>query len=779
MLSSLFLSVFVSSSFQLACTSSSAPPVLFVSPSMLLSTAVSSISPGPTLRVSLENSKLPSLAFLLSSPELPWRVILSKLSVLASFFLSKHVEHTVRQWTLHAGGRGRAQQEASLSSLTGSSPPGNDAGFPAPPPGSSGLQFIEEIHGVHAVCFSLFSASVNSREKVGGKGELVEDASRTRHGRETLLIEATSNVALAKKGKWKKATTEAKGGVSVRVYSHSSFAESLELGKDMDELETGDAPGATRFTEEYSAFGGPEAASRDRGHTGDEARRQADDAVMPESEELLLACLEASSRSRELAARLFEYRGRPTAADTSLSEGQKWGRGDNKGKTREREEGSEEGMGRVVAQAGINAAVYVFALGVSMLSLYPYLVSRNNTGKEAKRSTDVDQEEEGNEGQGGVSIAAEESSDAGEDDIEAAPLFGSEAKETGSEALVEEEKKERLEFCVLLREFSDQMQQLLTLLENSAKARKKRGIGCGEEFASLAAEVLSKTARTVSRLLFAGGSGFGGGFLRSIGKSLWKELCVFIAAEDLDAVVDVFTECDTSLDETRREGEQGDADEGNVENEMAPAKKLKTCSHTVEAEKKTEDCEAPIKFPKARDSRAGHEREKEERENKRKGSGSCPGTSCGDGPEPPETPVDDPHSARPKSEDENSRRGEEDSAGSDDDDDDDDDRFSVELGVDETYRALLDEDGDALPGELQHFLAPSSSYLSVRICSEPSAKIVRSTLLKVHRRLPVRSRSQVSTLLLINSSEPTLLARRNRGYTTKHIIYSCGCGPWM
>ncbi|PHJ23231.1 dna polymerase phi subunit [Cystoisospora suis] len=732
-LSSLFVSVLLSSSFQFVSTSPPAtPPVLFVSPPMLLA-ALSSFSPDLAIRSSGEKcATLPSLVFLLSPAELPWRVILSKLSVLACFLLSKHVEQIVKQAFLHGSGRERTPQLEAPVSWAESRPEPRDSGaslgFSASTASVAEVKFIEELHGVHTVCFSLFSASSASRrEEVRTTNEaMLGEDEASAESEETLQIRATCNAALVKKGKWKKAMSEVKGGFVLNVHCQTCLTDFLELPREMDEAQSDDSSGSAG--KECSASEKRGAAGAGSGQKGEEeARTQTDDTVRMKREELLRACFEASSQSLELTRKLLDHgeESKTPAADASIGEGQKKRKGQNKREARQEEVGSEERTTRAVVQVGINTALRVVALGVSMLCLYPYLVSRC-AGYEKKISLNAPQEIEGNE-QGRIFSYSEgdDSSEAEEGGMEGGSLFGSESNER-EENLVKEEERELIDFYVLLGEFSHQMQQLLTWLETSAGKGGWRKGDYDEEFIDLAAEVLSKTAGTVSRLLFIGSSGFGGGFLRSIGKALWKELCGFVATEDLDAVVDVFLECGASQDEAKRESEEGHGghEEMEEEEEKVPSKDLKTGSHTAEADHpETDESEATCETSEAEDSQAD-DNNKAAKEKRRGGKGK--GRDCSERTTCCETFADEQESCNALSSDvcsaekKNKRENtQDDDSEKSDGEDYDDDRFSIELGADDTYRALLDEDGSALPG----VYAPPHAALRAQASNERKQRL--------------------------------------------------------
>ncbi|PFH34688.1 hypothetical protein BESB_067210 [Besnoitia besnoiti] len=499
-----------------------------------------------------------------------------------------------------------------------------------------GHRFVEALHSTHAVCYA---AAAAARDEASA----------------AVSFAATASEKAARKGAWKK-----EGGVDASGFTVDlALAPAMAKGVTQGEVAALEAQvGASGVDSDEYAAAAEEARHISRRKRGRDESGNASDAL------LLSSCFEASRHARALES-----------AAASLDQ-------------EEELQQHEKPANEIILRKGLATACRAVAAGVASLALYPYFAfgSRRSRRSEGRRKRDDDEQGdngrkrprcEGNtaseeDGEMDSPPASDSESDA---EAEASPLegslFGSQAaayEDAQGEAAREEEEREELsDFFTLMSELSSQAEALVSLLRSATPARKtkKREDGAAAAgsagaaatettlFAQLAA-ILAGTAKSASHLMFHDGDSPSVGYLRASGRALWKAICPFAAFTEIESLLDVVLDRQEEAAEEKgccaEEAEKPEAaDEDEAEGE-------------AEGEESAEDAEEE-------DEEDAEEAEKDE--------------------ESEEESEEDSGDEEAKADDNREEKTEE---------EDDDDKFSIELDADATYRALLDENGDALPG---------------------------------------------------------------------------------
>ncbi|CBZ51585.1 hypothetical protein NCLIV_013790 [Neospora caninum Liverpool] len=640
---SLVLSLLLSSAFQLSSRSAPLPSVVFTSPSRLLSAAKSAASSRAGALSGLSGvSVSPFFAFLFAPSRSPWPRLLPKLMSLQSFLLARHVD----TFTKFHGPTGPLATAPDADPASATSP-------------DAASRFVTALHAAHALCFALV------------------EATETEGPSKTVSVVATADGAAARKRHGKKAASAEAEGLTVEL----SRGSALSAGLAMASLLSGGLAGVEASSEDEEGGGRSKAVKRKH-----ETKDGEGAAAAGESATLLSLCFEASTRARDLDLAV-------RAAHSVARE--------------------PESAEAIVLKRGLGAACRALAASVASVAFYPYFAfGSRRRDEETERKRREEGEADASPARKRPRRAEDDDPDSDEADVSAflsgsdeeleapsrqspldGPLFGSQAAEwaKAKETQDEDEREELGDFATLLGDLSSQAAEL-TAIFRSAEVEEKNGEdpetngGEGGTFAQLAA-ALAQAAQSATRLIFLEGDSASVGFLRATGRTLWKALCPFARETELQALLDIVLE---------REGEAAEKSQAEGKDE--------------ENESGGEDEEEDEEEEEEGDEEEGDEEEGDEGEGEEETGDEKKGPATGGGKKAAKRGTASGKKRRESeaSEDESEDEGEsgadeaeEDKAGSSRDtadSDTQDDNFSIELDADATYRALLDEDGDALPG---------------------------------------------------------------------------------
>ncbi|KEP65295.1 UNVERIFIED_CONTAM: hypothetical protein HHA_287180 [Hammondia hammondi] len=474
-------------------------------------------------------------------------------------------------------------------------------------------------------------------------------ATETESEKPGVEVVATADGAAARRRHGKKETHAETAGVLLELSRGSVLVAGLALASEMSE----ETEGLSDATREHGVKSKALTRTREKGENPTNSKKE---------DALLSLCFEASTHARnlDLAVRASDTL-ETTSPETSA------------------------------VKKGLEAACRAVAASVATLAMYPYLAfaSKKRRDEAERKRKQTSEAAEGGEASPPKRLRLSSADGASDGDLSDSlsgsddetetlrgdspldgPLFGSQAAEWGDSAGVqeEEEREELSDFATLLRDLSAEAEALAALL-GSTKSEAWDESGCGGASAKLAA-TLSETAKSASQLIFLEGNSASVGFLRATGRSLWKALCPFARETELEALLDIVLERKGEAEGENQEAENAVENEEENEEEEEEEKEEEEEEEGEEEEEEGEE--------EGEEEEGGNTKRGDRVKNSRKESGRR-----GDSEENEEGESGEESGERSKEGDSDSH---------------DDDNFSIELDADATYRALLDEDGDALPG---------------------------------------------------------------------------------